>query len=1259
MYPNGATAEQAEAMHQKYADIYVDGVLVPSGIQFWNDNGKVLLLLKYDKVQTGVTSYVDMKAHNVVLKAGTVIGSCKLTSDYAFYVDKGMIAAGEKPSMVVNPGDVLIENPNNQTSVTHVFNEKLHAGTKVTFDVQLSEVRNFAVWFLGEGSWDNAWHAKGYTNTDTASITVDIPKDLDSYTIQIQYRDAQEAPDEADKTHMQTVIRNLTVHNGNKSIGRNGEITLTNPNHISRVEYVFDTPVPVGSVISLDVEGNGVTDNYAVFIIGRNGLTELETSTMAAVGDGPTTVTSAAATQAYSGFRVLVEFRNPGVIEQYNKSDLADCVATIRNVKVQSGDAATTYADGGKVTLTNTAGTAGLKYAMHQEIKAGSTLKFDVDFLDWTNPCALWVLNNDSWETGDVFYEYGYGEWNGKKTITVNITKDITNAVFQVQFRDANSSATSGSAVTGKKVEITNIEVIPPSTSTTPITFTGVHPSAQYVADAKRWDVYLWVSDELENYDVVGWYDSIKIDVGGKVRTMKLNTTYHSASLLYFHLESSDFPNGMLDNTIITIYADQAERYMIGADGTAMEKAGETLELTSETKLYLNEHGISMAGFITRSTSSVSPSITGYTASTIDLAFTADMKVGGKLIAKDAESGIYLNGTKLANAYIMCNAEGAYTLHLGQSANAGDKVVLRGTLATENGNYEVTFVTTQFTYSNDTGSLGWAVTEYIPLGSTGKDGDVNADNAFNTADLVRYLKHLKDDTTSVNDIDGDLNGTGTVTEKDASLCKLMLLGVYTFADGSNITPGAPTYATKDANNEDIEIALGAYCGPRRLGQVYYDSGSGYELVSNRGTTQTDYRAMASEWEKYAAAGFNFVLSEGDASYGSNWSTTGTPAGTASFVGSDLYNYMQMADSVGVDVIVSSGVLNELLRSSEAVTTDDMNRITSMIADLQTMDNFKGVSMADEPIIDYAANYTKLADTIRKQAPEAQLFTSLRPNYTEPFADNTGYAEYMSTFGEIHQNLTYDFYPFNKKESWPHRDNFRQTNWFKNLELSSSTAYGQYDTGLTIQSMAHAPTSTLTSGAFRYQEVDQLDVAFQAYSALAYGNKTIAYFTYWTPAQQSKNEVYSQSMVEYPSSEGQGSVETALYGYVKNVNTEIKQFDHVMMDFNWQGTIYHNVDGVSSTYGNKRIASHSATGDAVIGCLQDSNGYDGFMMVNAADPDDNASTTVNLTFNNANRALVYTLNGNPDDQLMTDVALTDGKYSVTIGAGQAVFVIPYM
>ena len=87
------------------------------------------------------------------------------------------------------------------------------------------------------------------------------------------------------------------------------------------------------------------------------------------------------------------------------------------------------------------------------------------------------------------------------------------------------------------------------------------------------------------------------------------------------------------------------------------------------------------------------------------------------------------------------------------------------------------------------------------------------------------------------------------------------------------------------------------------------------------------------------------------------------------------------------------------------------------------------------------------------------------------------------------------------------------------------------------------------------------------------------------------------------------------------------------------------------YKDPRIASATATDEAIIGCMKDENGFDGYMIVNATDPGQKLSNSVTVEFKEATKALAYVQG---EEQTIT---LKDGSYTFDLAAGEGVFVIP--
>lgn len=180
------------------------------------------------------------------------------------------------------------------------------------------------------------------------------------------------------------------------------------------------------------------------------------------------------------------------------------------------------------------------------------------------------------------------------------------------------------------------------------------------------------------------------------------------------------------------------------------------------------------------------------------------------------------------------------------------------------------------------------------------------------------------------------------------------------------------------------------------------------------------------------------------------------------------------------------------------------------------------------------------------------------------------------------------------------------------------------------------------------------VLYQYYTAMAYGYTHFATYTYGEPSWH-----LAQTLV---NANGE---KTDVYYYYKGAHEEIKTFENVYREFtdDWQGVLAYA--GTQSTQPEKpwrknsrllekyhRIANATSTEDMLIGVMRDKNGYEGFMISNQVEPFYNFKNNVEITFNQADKAIVY-----QDGAEAKIVPLTNGKLSLTLKSGGGAFVIP--
>lgn len=137
----------------------------------------------------------------------------------------------------------------------------------------------------------------------------------------------------------------------------------------------------------------------------------------------------------------------------------------------------------------------------------------------------------------------------------------------------------------------------------------------------------------------------------------------------------------------------------------------------------------------------------------------------------------------------------------------------------------------------------------------------------------------------------------------------------------------------------------------------------------------------------------------------------------------------------------------------------------------------------------------------------------------------------------------------------------------------------------------------------------------------------------------------------------------LYDYAKAVNREIHDFDHVYLNFDWNGTMpvlgtqseqdYNlNFDGLNNPLAEvAALNGAQATQDALIGQFKDESGNDGLIVVNFTDPAYGLRNTVSLDFKNASKVRVY------KKGVAYDYQVLENHFELELGVGEGVFMIP--
>jgi len=183
---------------------------------------------------------------------------------------------------------------------------------------------------------------------------------------------------------------------------------------------------------------------------------------------------------------------------------------------------------------------------------------------------------------------------------------------------------------------------------------------------------------------------------------------------------------------------------------------------------------------------------------------------------------------------------------------------------------------------------------------------------------------------------------------------------------------------------------------------------------------------------------------------------------------------------------------------------------------------------------------------------------------------------------------------------------------------------------------------------------EAELRWQVLCSMAFGAQGYQYFCYWTPAGPGDNVAKSACVTEFGE-------KTPVWYAGQKINREILNFDHVYLNYEWQGVMPVLAEGNSK---NKlfnmmnhaldsvgRIRSVKSDQDVIVGAFKDRADNDAFMVVNFSDPGDEKSCKTEVVMKSASSAVVYK-NG-----VRSVAEAKGGKLTLELEAGNGAFVVP--
>lgn len=326
---------------------------------------------------------------------------------------------------------------------------------------------------------------------------------------------------------------------------------------------------------------------------------------------------------------------------------------------------------------------------------------------------------------------------------------------------------------------------------------------------------------------------------------------------------------------------------------------------------------------------------------------------------------------------------------------------------------------------------------------------------------------------------------------------------------------------------------------------------------------------------------------------------------------------------------------------------------NITTEFDNIGKIKGFYQCDEPSYEKIDTLLPLVEWQNRYAKDKLFHVNLFPGYASSHFSGHTLEEYIQHYVdtvlskvESPKTLGLDNYPLCSGNS---KGNYIRPTYLSDLLAVSTIAKAYNDSS--------DKTSDITVGFCIQSFIDngirdiecREDISFQTNTCLALGAKFFEYFTYRT--------------VENMIGLVQNGEKREVYNYVKEVNEELKKWDHVIMSFDWLGAMtvagadeQENQVSFESVQGKtlkqlQAVNTVESRLDTLIGEFLDENGNYGYMVVNYTEPTNHKIDYVDMTFENAQKALVY----QGGASMVYDVE--DNRLQLRLEAGDGAFVIP--
>lgn len=337
----------------------------------------------------------------------------------------------------------------------------------------------------------------------------------------------------------------------------------------------------------------------------------------------------------------------------------------------------------------------------------------------------------------------------------------------------------------------------------------------------------------------------------------------------------------------------------------------------------------------------------------------------------------------------------------------------------------------------------------------------------------------------------------------------------------------------------------------------YSSGTdGTYFYGDRVFTQnTDFRTEE-QYRYYRESGFNVLMLEGnDPYYGENWETSQTKKN------------MDTAYRAGIEKIIvydkrifdCSEVRGGIVGADKRFRTEAELEafIACCIKDYKKHPAFLGFMLVDEPRWFQLQSLSQVIKATRKVAPEVFVQCNILPYYPghgslfvehfEGMSESEAYRQYVANYLDATEMpyLMYDSYPMRLE---PEAGYFIRQEHLLGLQIAAEEVRKR-------DRLFYFVCQTQAFYAYNkivYRAPNEAEMRWQINCVLAFGVKSIAYFTYWRKQRNSILEYF----VDGTSFMTQDGKKTPLYFAMQKIHGELGAISDYLLDCSYEESSYY-------------------------------------------------------------------------------------------------------